>query len=119
VTGGTSGIRAGIVDEHFVTWQGSAIGNQGDHAYGFYSGNHCGPWRTQTLFSKPPTFESGDVLELTLCLSGSTRTLAARNVTKSSAAVVVCNALPAGRTFFPAAAVYQTRGNSVELLGAS
>ena len=108
-------IRLGIVPRGFSL--NYTIGKSGSHqgsSYGFFSSGVSranGSWQSG---QKPPTFASGDVVQLTL--DSDQGTLAAQNVTQGSPAVVVCTSLPRGEEFFPAASVYNDDGNSVELL---
>jgi DNA-binding beta-propeller fold protein YncE len=92
---------------------GHAIGDSPgqEDAFGFYSGNAFGSWRA---FGTPPTFGSGDVVELTLDLEQQ-RILTARNVTQNSSKVVLCTGLPLSVAFYPAASVYN-EGSLVQLL---
>jgi DNA-binding beta-propeller fold protein YncE len=110
-------IRLGIVSQNFSRWMetGHAIGDSPgqEDAFGFYSGNAFGSWHA---FGTPPTFGSGDVVELTLDLEQQ-RTLTAHNVTQNSSKVLLCTGLPLSVAFYPAASVYNNEGSLVQLLG--
>jgi len=114
VFGSSSGIRLGVVTASFDVWKssGHAIGNhpKDDEAFGFWSGNPCGAWKT----GQAPTFSGGDTIKLTLDLTE--MTLTAQNLTTSSPAITVCKSLPRDVDLFLAASVYTGVANSVELL---
>merc|ERR1719329_1121487 len=102
-----------MVDETFTAWSGGSLGySNGNCSFGMNSpGTGYGEWKTSESGVK---FDAGETVQSTLDLSA--RTLTMKNITRNGPEVVVCRALPSGRTFYPAVGVSSNVHVGLEML---